>query len=237
MQPTESQQGGPDERPQPHGTFLRRLAQLTGLGGRGANQLPSSVIVPVSIVGFNCSALSGLAACAEPQCADFFGLVRGEDGAVTCEQVAPIPPVTGGAPVSATIIVPYAYDYLFQFGNSIVLSGLSLGVQSLDNRRWATQINTFPTRERDSVDTARIATARGSLSGYEGVLQREVDSGTQGNFDATEPLTFNFGTALRSVSDTLIQRLSLPGFSASNRVLESDPRVNSAFGLSNVILG
>ncbi len=58
-----------------------------------------------------------------------------------------------------------------------------------------------------------------------------------GNFDDTEPLTFNFGTVLRSVSDTLIQRLSLPGFSASNRVLGSDPRVNTAFGLSNVILG
>lgn len=57
--------------------------------------------------------------------------------------------------------------------------------QSLDNRRWATQINTFPTRERDSVDTARIATARGSLSGYEGVLQREVDSGTQGGCHGT----------------------------------------------------
>ncbi len=45
-------------------------------------------------------------------------------------QVAPIPPVTGGTgTVSTTIIVPYQYDYLFQFGNSIVLSGLSLGVQ------------------------------------------------------------------------------------------------------------
>lgn len=49
--------------------------------------------------------------------------------------MAPIPPVTGGAPVSATIIVPYAYDYLFQFGNSIVLSGLSLGVQVGKGRR------------------------------------------------------------------------------------------------------
>lgn len=45
------QHGGPDDRPQRQGTFLRRLAQLTGLGGRGSNQLPSSVIVPVSIVG------------------------------------------------------------------------------------------------------------------------------------------------------------------------------------------
>lgn len=43
--------------------------------------------LPTARPQFNCSALSGLAACAEPQCADFFGLVRGEDGAVTCEQV------------------------------------------------------------------------------------------------------------------------------------------------------
>ncbi len=64
--------------------------------------------------------------------------------------------------------------------------------QALDNRRWATQINTFPTRERDSIDTARVATARGSLSGYEGVLQREVASGTQGGWVVPQPLCVLF---------------------------------------------
>ncbi|KAG2429062.1 hypothetical protein HXX76_011302 [Chlamydomonas incerta] len=207
---------------------------------------------------FDCSTLSGLDACAEPQCLNFFSLVRAANNSVSCQQVAPIPPPGAGAGGGggATIVIPYEYDLLFQFGNSPVLTGLSLGAQFLDNLRFTTMINQFPAVTRDNTNTARVATAGGSFQAYEGVLQRQRTSGTQGGFDATEPLTFTVGLNLGTTADTFINRLSLPGYSASERGVTatgaagaasaggaggassaSDTRPSVAFGLSSVILG
>ncbi|KAG2449960.1 hypothetical protein HYH02_000064 [Chlamydomonas schloesseri] len=231
----------------------RALLQITpGVAGRGARNLPISVIVPIQDFGFDCSTLSGLDACAEPQCLNFFSLVRSPNNSVTCQQVAPIrPPGAGGGGGGASIVVPYDYDLLFQFGNSPVLAGLSLGAQSLGNLRFTTMINQFPAVTRDNTNTARVATTGGSFQAYEGVLQRQRTSGTTGSFDATEPLTFTVGLNLGTTADTWINRLSLPGYSASERGVTaagaagagaaggaaSDARPSVAFGLSSVILG
>ena len=77
---------------------------------------------------FNCSALSGLQGCAEPQCTAFFDLRRFPNGTISCVRLTPTPAAAGGG--TTQIVIPYDYDLIFQFGNSVVLDGTSLGVQA-----------------------------------------------------------------------------------------------------------
>ncbi|EFJ49646.1 hypothetical protein VOLCADRAFT_89585 [Volvox carteri f. nagariensis] len=220
----------------------RRLQQvLTGIT-RGAltSGAPISLLVPISSFGFDCNTLvgTGLNACAEPQCGDFFGLERQPDGSIVCNQVAEIPaPGANNAGGSTAVVAPYTYDELFQFGNNVVLGGVSLGVQGTTNDRFVTRINQFPTLTKDATGTARVATAKGSFKGYEGVLQRAKSSGTIGFFDPRQPVTFTFGANLRTITDTLIDRLNVPGYTAREREKPADTRPDTAFGLSRVILG
>lgn len=74
---------------------------------------------------FNCSSLSGLAACAEPQCADIFSLQRNASGAIVCRATGK----RAAATTRATIVIPYTYDQIFQFGSNVVLGGYSIGGQ------------------------------------------------------------------------------------------------------------
>ncbi|KXZ51098.1 hypothetical protein GPECTOR_14g80 [Gonium pectorale] len=107
----------------------------------------------------------------------------------------------------------------------------------LTTSEFETRIDLFPSVTNDATGTARVALAAGPFAGYEGVLQREIESGNGGGFDATDPITFTATYNFRTVTDTLISRLALPGYAASERATAADTRPNVAFGISSVILG